>query len=122
MYELYKFIAEHVHPNPVVVDADDLLDHPDETMKSYCDAVGITYESHMTTWEPGPVPDWDTWSGWHEDALKSSGFTPRSATKPKSKQTVEVPEEVLKIVEESRYHYEYLAHRRIRQISTMKSS
>lgn len=114
MYDLYKFITDNIHHNPVVVDADDLLDHPDETMKSYCDAMGITYESHMTTWEPGPVPDWDTWSGWHENALKSSGFTPRSTKRPhKSKDTLEVPDEVLKVVEESRYYYEYLASRKI---------
>ena len=33
MFELYTFIEENVHPNPVVVDADDLLASPDETMR-----------------------------------------------------------------------------------------
>ena len=74
MAELYEFIKRHIHRNPIVVDADDLLDYPNEILQSYCEAVGLEYEENMTSWEPGPVPEWDVWAGWHEDALKSSGF------------------------------------------------
>lgn len=114
MYEFYKFVEENIDPCPLVVDADDLLDHPDEMMKSYCHAVGMTYEPHMTTWEPGPVPDWDVWSGWHENALKSSGFTPRKNKKSQQKPALDLPEEAMKAIEEADPHYRYLASRKIR--------
>ena len=56
---------------------------------------------------PLPSPD--------DDVLESSGFASRSAAKkPEDKRTLEVPKEVLEVIEESRYYYEYLAARRIR--------
>ncbi|KAK3697915.1 hypothetical protein QZH41_003259 [Actinostola sp. cb2023] len=120
MYDLYKFVSERVDASPVVVDADDLLDNPDETMKSYCNAVGISYEPHMTTWEPGPISDWDVWSGWHEDALKSSGFTPRASKKTKRKELEELPVELRKVIEEASPHYKYLSSRKIRPAAAVE--
>jgi len=113
MYELYDFVRENLDDNPVIVDADDLLDQPDEIMKSYCNDVRIPYEPHMTSWEPGPIPDWDVWSGWHENALKSSGFTPRIKKNAQAKPQPNHPEEVLKAIEEAMPHYTYLASRKI---------
>lgn len=121
MYEFYNFVVENLDANPVVVDADDLLDEPDETMKSYCNAVGMTYEPHMTTWEPGPVADWNVWSGWHENALKSSGFTPRIKKHTQPKPQPNHPEEVLKAIEEARPYYKHLASKKIEPMVTTAS-
>ena len=32
-------------------------------------------------WTPGEVNGWETWSGWHDNALKSSGFSKCDPTK-----------------------------------------
>ena len=117
MLELYEFVERNIHRNPVVVDADDLLDYPNEILQSYCEAVGLEYEENMTSWEPGPVPEWDTWAGWHEDALKSSGFKPR-AKKNRSRACTafdveDLPPEVAAVVEECMPHYEALAAKKI---------
>ncbi|KAL9987287.1 hypothetical protein ACROYT_G001569 [Oculina patagonica] len=58
LLELYEFIERHVHKDPIVVDADDLLKFPNEIMQSYCEAVGLQFEEHMTSWKPGPAADW----------------------------------------------------------------
>lgn len=113
MLELYEFVDRNIHRNPVVVDADDLLDYPNEILQSYCEAVGLEYEENMTSWEPGPVPEWDTWAGWHEDALKSSGFKPR-VKKNRSRACTafdveDLPPEVAAVVEKCMPHYEALA-------------
>lgn len=113
MLELYEFVDRNIHRNPVVVDADDLLDYPNEILQSYCEAVGLEYEENMTSWEPGPVPEWDTWAGWHEDALKSSGFKPR-VKKNRSRACTafdveDLPPEVAAVLEECMPHYEALA-------------
>ena len=117
MLELYEFVDRNIHRNPVVVDADDLLDYPNEILQSYCEAVGLEYEENMTSWEPGPVPEWDTWAGWHEDALKSSGFKPR-VKKNRSRACTafdveDLPPEVAAVVEECMPHYEALAAKKI---------
>lgn len=117
MLELYEFVARNIHRNPVVVDADDLLDYPNEILQSYCEAVGLEYEENMTSWEPGPVPEWDTWAGWHEDALKSSGFKPRvKKNRPRAWTAFDVedlPADVAAVVEECIPHYEALAAKKI---------
>ena len=117
MLELYEFVERNIHRNPVVVDADDLLDYPNEILQSYCEAVGLEYEENMTSWEPGPVPEWDTWAGWHEDALKSSGFKPR-VKKNRSRACTafdveDLPPEVAAVVEECMPYYEALAAKKI---------
>lgn len=113
MYELYQFIAENVHPNPVVIDADDLLDHPDETMKKYCDAVSIPYQSHMTSWKPGPVPELASSSIWHQNVLKSSGFS--------AKKTIAhdftIPAEVRRTITDAKPYYEFLTAKRLKSNS-----
>ncbi|XP_001632044.2 branched-chain-amino-acid aminotransferase-like protein 2 [Nematostella vectensis] len=117
MLGLYHYISQHIDDSPVVIDADDLLDFPNETMKSYCEAVGITYESNMTSWEPGPVADWDTWAGWHENALKSSGFTRRSHRNTQKNsyddEIEQLPAEVKMAIDEARACFEYLAARKL---------
>ena len=117
MVELYEFVERNIHRDPIVVDADDLLDYPNEILKSYCEAVGLEYEETMTSWEPGPVPEWDAWAGWHEDALKSSGFKAR-VKKNRDRACLafdveDLPPEVAGVVEECMPYYEALSAKKI---------
>ena len=105
MYELYHFIVENVHPSPVVIDADDLLERPDQTMKRYCDAVGIRYQSHMTSWEPGVVPEMANCAEWHESLFKTSGFLARKTIKD---DCTAVPEEIKRAITDAKPYYEFL--------------
>ena len=72
MFELYRFIAANKDSNPIIVDADDLLEDPEGTMRAYCEGIGVRFDKKMLEWEPGPVPDWEMCVGWHENVLKSS--------------------------------------------------
>jgi len=67
---------------PVILDADELLTAPAAGMAAWCRAVGLPYTEAMLTWEPGPVPGWEAWPGWHDAALKSSGLRQRDRTEP----------------------------------------
>jgi len=44
---------------------------------AYCNAIDIPFKESILKWEPGEIKGWEAWSGWHESALKSSGFTKR---------------------------------------------
>ncbi|KAL9959681.1 hypothetical protein ACROYT_G033024 [Oculina patagonica] len=74
LYEMYEFVKEKLDPNPVVVDADDLLSSPKEMMKAYCEGVGIQYEDHMTSWKAGEVPKAMEHRTWTHRAIHSNGF------------------------------------------------
>ena len=84
LYKLYSFIKEKKGINPVVVDAADLQMHPEETMKSYCDAVGIRFDPKMMSWEAGqfvPRYAYKVWASkdWHATVMQSTGFCKNTA-------------------------------------------
>ena len=66
-----------------VMDADDLLDHPEEMIQAYCKAVGIDYHPRMLQWGDEENQQYahdafGKWHGFHEDVLQSSRLVPRS--------------------------------------------
>ena len=48
-YELYK-VVQQIDPNPLVLDADDLLENPKEMMQLYCSSAGLPFTEDMLTW------------------------------------------------------------------------
>ena len=120
MFEFFQFVRSHLDPLPVVVDADDLLDNPEGTMQSYCEALGLEYQKNMTKWTPGPVPQWTSpiCLGWHEDVLKSSGIIPRKnksqAQDGGALDMEDMPAEVVDTIEMSMPCFEALYSVRIR--------
>lgn len=119
MCQLYRFIATNKDNNPVIVDADDLLEDPEGIMRAYCEGIGVRFDKKILEWEPGPVPDWDVWAGWHENALKSSGFHRQDPSKSKinAKQMArkeKLPNIVMQTIERSMPFYEELYNKRIR--------
>ena len=123
LHELYEFVKENLDPNPVIVNADDLLESPKQIMKAYCDGVGIRYEDHMTSWKAGEVPvAWqDGWAqAWREGAINSSGFIKPTMSKTadaSGEPEVTYPTDVIKAIEESRPFYDKLCTAKIRSVS-----
>ena len=65
-----------------VVDADDLLDHPAEVLRAYCEAVGVDFQEGMLKWGDADNKReaeraFEKWNGFHEDAIGSSELKPR---------------------------------------------
>lgn len=61
----------------VVIDSDDLVAHPEATMRAYCAAVGLPFLPQALTWSPGERPEWRRSARWHAEAGASSTFEPR---------------------------------------------
>ncbi|KAM0271697.1 hypothetical protein ACHAPA_002462 [Fusarium lateritium] len=109
--------------NLVVIDADDLLDNPEKTIRLYCEKTGIDYKPEMLEWNEEDC-DYATaafqkWNGWHNDAIKSSALRPRThhqktlTTESEDKDWTakygaEAQQVIRKTVEDNVADYEYL--------------
>eukprot|EP01147_Barroeca_monosierra_P002491 gene2491-5421_t len=81
LYELAKLVSNNFDDEPLIIDADDLLLSPSKMLHAYCTATGLPFSEDMLTWDARPMPAWNVWPGWHDDALKSTGLVQRAHKK-----------------------------------------
>ncbi|WP_066372152.1 hypothetical protein [Herbidospora mongoliensis] len=74
LYEIFAAVRAATGATPVVIDSDDLLDRPAETVRAYCAAVGIPFIPDALNWQPGMRSEWETTSRWHESTSRTTGF------------------------------------------------
>jgi hypothetical protein len=72
--EIYDAVAAATGRTPVVIDAGDLVERPRETIRAYCQAVGIPFLEQALSWQPGMREDWRRTARWHEGASQTAGF------------------------------------------------
>ena len=118
LYDMYKTVKESVDPNPIIVDADDLMGNPEEMMRSYCNATGLTYTDDMLTWEPGVVEEWKNanpyYMTFHKAAMMSSGFIkPTDSTSPPMN-IDELPTDVKEILQDAMTCYQEMYSERMK--------
>ncbi|AUG78721.1 hypothetical protein CFP65_3949 [Kitasatospora sp. MMS16-BH015] len=77
LYEIFTAVQEATGRTPVVVDSDDLLDRPAETVRAYCAAVGIDYRPEALNWQSGMRSEWQSTSKWHQSTSETTGFARR---------------------------------------------
>jgi hypothetical protein len=67
-------LAVETGEDPAVVDAADLTADPEGMIRAYCEKLGVPFMPESLSWEPGPVPEWEMWTQWHEEAQESTGI------------------------------------------------
>jgi hypothetical protein len=72
--EIYDAVACATGRPPIVVDSDELIEHPHEVVRAYCRAVGIPFLDRALSWQPGMREAWRRTSRWHELASQTHGF------------------------------------------------
>lgn len=85
MVRLLKFLLDNGLVDKeqlTIVDADDLLDNPEKTIRQYCDRIGIDFCPEMLEWtdeDNAYAADcFAKWNGFHEDAIASSKLKART--------------------------------------------
>lgn len=73
--EIYDAVVAVTGVSPVVIDSDDLVSRPHETVRAYCEAVGVPFISRALSWTPGMLDAWRTTRRWHESTSSTGGFT-----------------------------------------------
>ena len=118
LHKLYNFLKEKKREELIVVDAIDLQTHPDETMKSYCKAVGIQFDPNMTRWEKGISASWSKlWSPvWFTTVDQSTGFIKINPGEQNPVPLQELPHDIIKCIEDSRPCYSEMKRASIRPV------
>ncbi len=77
-YDVLKLIADK-HKKikgkwPLIIESENLCQHPQETMEAYCLYVGEKFVPEMLAWKAEMHEEWKHYAHWHMDAAKSTGF------------------------------------------------
>ncbi len=60
--ELFKLVADHLGEAPVVIDCEDILSNPADSLQALCQKIGIPFDPAMLSWTPGPKPYVGVWA------------------------------------------------------------
>ncbi|KAI2630912.1 hypothetical protein GGR54DRAFT_176298 [Hypoxylon sp. NC1633] len=107
-----------------VIDADDLLDHPESVVEAFCKETGIDFKPEMLSWDDEDNQKYVSeafakWNGFHNDAIHSKSLTARTQAHKtvteeseneewRQKYGDEAQKVIRTCVDENIPHYEYL--------------
>jgi hypothetical protein len=106
--KILEFVRERSGSVPPVVDAKDVLENPERTLRSLCDAIGVEFDKAMLSWPPGLRETDGIWAKyWYDDVARSTSFQPY---KPREGL---IPDRLREIHEQCRECYEQLYQYRL---------
>jgi hypothetical protein len=106
--EIFDMVADKLSRAPPVIDAEDVLTHPRETLTALCSACGIPFSEDMLHWPKGPKPFDGIWAKhWYNAVWQSTGFAKSNAA------PATLSDPLKRIADEARPIYEKLARFRI---------
>lgn len=111
-HQIFDRVRTATGRTPVVVDAEDLLRRPEETVRAYCAAVGLPYLPEALTWSPGGRDEWSRTDHWHRAVNASQGLG-RSTTATTYRQTVDNDEQLAAFLAHHQPFYDLLSRHRL---------
>ena len=106
--KIFDFVREQANSVPTIVDAKDVLQNPERTLRLLCDTIGVSFDAAMLSWPPGLRDTDGIWAKhWYDEVARSTSFqpyTPREGV---------VPERLREIYEQCRECYEQLYQHRL---------
>lgn len=106
--EIFDWVHEHLQRIPPVIDARDVLQHPERILRLLCAAVDVEFDPAMLSWPPGLRETDGVWAKhWYGEVARSTSFQP---CQPKS---ASVPERLRAIHDRSRECYDRLYEQRL---------
>ena len=79
--EIFYFVQSHMSAVPPVVDAKDVLQNPEGTLRLLCEAVGVEFSKSMLSWPPGLRDTDGIWARhWYGEVAKTTSFQPYRPT------------------------------------------
>ncbi|XP_072043853.1 uncharacterized protein [Amphiura filiformis] len=124
LLQLIEYLKENKEQtgDPIIIDADDLQNHPASIVRQYCDAVGIPYNDSLLEWPAGNEcvkKNWlvskmmlqgDRIIGYYAAAFASTKFLPSKLLPPEN----EIPADVIEFAKFQEPFYKKLYDMRIK--------
>ena len=106
--EIFDFVQTRTNTVPPVVDAKDVLQNPERTLRLLCETVGVEFSQSMLSWPPGLRDTDGIWAKyWYGEVAKTTSFQPYHPT------LSEVPARLRKIYQECCEYYQRLYEYRL---------
>ena len=107
--EIFDWVRELTGTIPPVIDAHDVLENPERTLRLLCGAIGVDFTEAMLSWAPGLRETDGIWAKhWYSEVETSTGFR-----KPSTRTVASVPARLKEIHDRSRKCYERLHQHRL---------
>ena len=107
--ELFEQEADRLGHAPPVIEGEDVLRAPAETLARLCDALGIEYTDAMLSWPPGRRDTDGVWApAWYAAVEQSTGFAA-----PGTREREPLPAELQRVADAARPDYDALARHRL---------
>jgi hypothetical protein len=75
--ELFDFVRRESGTTPPVIDARDVLENPERTLRTLCEAVGVEFTDAILSWPAGLRRTDGIWAKhWYAEVERSTGFQP----------------------------------------------
>ncbi len=115
-YELLNYVKNNLDPNVIVIDADDMQNHPSSILQQFCDGLGLPYSDSLLKW-PADSHVMKSWKvarvsaqgnclekegGYFAIALNSTQFHPAKPLPQRS----ELSEDLQKAADDAMPYYE----------------
>src|SRR5438876_8912020 len=106
--KIFDFVRGQANSVPTIVDAKDVLQNPERTLRLLCETIGVSFDAAMLSWPPGLRDTDGIWAKyWYDEVARSTSFqpyTPREGV---------VPERLREIYQQCRECYDRLYQYRL---------
>jgi hypothetical protein len=81
--EIFDWVRRRSGTVPPVIEARDVLQNPEQSLRLLCTAVGVEFDPAMLSWPPGLRATDGVWAKhWYGEVSQSTGFAPYRAERP----------------------------------------
>jgi hypothetical protein len=106
--EIFDWVRQYTDQRPPIIDAKDVLQNPERTLRLLCAAISVDFDDAMLSWAPGLRETDGVWAKhWYSEVARSTSFQPY---RPKNEP---LPERLRKIHDCCRECYERLYQHRL---------
>ena len=107
--EILSILEKQTGETPPILDAKDILQHPESMLKQLCNQLGIDFSGKMLFWPAGKRDSDGVWAPhWYSRVEQSTGFMPYQ------EKEIQLNDDLIPIYKKCMAHYNMLYKKRLR--------
>ena len=107
--KIFDYVLNNINDKPLVIDAHDLRNDPENILKKACQKLNIKFTKKMIQWTAGPKKNEGVWGEyWYQNVWNTTSFI-----KEKNSQNKRVKPNIKNLYEQAKIFYDKLYHYKI---------